>query len=362
MKPVKPTGKLVSPKWTFLDDTENHPFDKADVCCLGVAMDLTASYTKGTWYGPESAIDASHQIEYEVPLFHKPMTEFMQIHNFGILEYPKPSPPITGKKLSKTMEGMVIDVKGFSKKAFEKGKLLMTFGGDHSIPNGIFQEMAERYGASNVTVFHVDAHLDLRLAYEDQKYSHASILRNVRELGFPTIQVGIRDHISEEEANYLERKKLGEWIYFCPTMPDQFYRDHSAALQRHPFLRKDNFIQNGKLSPEQIQKICSQIKTKYVYITIDCDGIDATEIPGTGTPLPHGLTLRTVEETVYALIQHSKKNGAALLGFDINEISPLMRKEAAHYKIQDTVTAMTEMKAALLAYKILFWQFMERFS
>ncbi|MEK6963152.1 MAG: arginase family protein [Nanoarchaeota archaeon] len=356
----KPTGKLVSPKWTFLDNTENHPFDKADVCCLGVAMDLTASYTKGTWYGPEAAIDASHQIEYEVPLFHKPMTEHMQIHNLGILEYPKPTPSLTGKKLSKIMEGMVADVKGFSKKAFDKGKLLMTFGGDHSIPNGIFQAIAEQHGAGNVTVFHVDAHLDLRLAYEDQKYSHASILRNCRELGFPTIQVGIRDHISEEEANYLERKKLGEWIYWCPTMPSQFYKDHASTLQQHPILK--NLIPHGHLTSEQIQKICGQIKTKYAYITIDCDGIDATEMPGTGTPLPHGLTLRTVEESIYAIIQHCKKNGVQLLGFDINEISPLMRKESRHYKSQDTVTAMTEMKVALLAYKILFWQFVERFK
>ena len=51
-----------------------------------------------------------------------------------------------------------------------------------------------------------------------------------------------------------------------------------------------------------------------------------------------------------------------LLGFDIDEISPLMRKESSHYKSQDTVTTMTEMKVALLAYKILFWQFIERFK
>ena len=251
--------KPKTPHFTFLDNTENHPFEKADVCCLGVAMDLTASYTQGTWYGPEAAIDASHQIEYEVPLFHIPMTERLLIHNFGILEYPKPSPSIAGKKLSNIMGGMVADVKGLSKKAFENSKLLMTFGGDHSIPNGIFEEMTERYGSGNVTVFHIDAHLDLRLAYEDQKYSHASILRNVRELGFPAIQVGIRDHISEEEANYLERKKLGEWIYWCPTMPDAFYKDQSATLQKHPFLK--NLIPRGNLTNEQIQKICSQIKT-----------------------------------------------------------------------------------------------------
>ncbi len=357
---MKTNGRINNPKFTFLDITDNPSFDKVDVCCLGVAMNLTASYTKGTWYGPEAVMDASHQIEHEVPLFHIPITERMQIHNFGILEYPKPTSSITGKKLSKIMEGMVVDVKSFSKKAFENGKLLMTFGGDHSIPNGIFQEIAEQHGAGNVTVFHVDAHLDLRLAYEDQKYSHASILRNVRELGFPAIQVGIRDHISEEEANYLERKELGEWIYWCLTMPEAFYRDHSAALQKHPFLK--NLIPRGNLTPEQIQKICSQIHTKYVYVTIDCDGIDATEIPGTGTPLPYGLTLRTVEESLYAIIQHCKKNGIILLGFDINEASPLMRKERKHYKSQDTVTAMTEIKAALLAYKILFWQFMERFQ
>ncbi len=357
---MKTTGRIQKPRFTFLDNTENHAFDKADVCCLGVAMDLTASYTKGTWYGPEAAMDASHQIEYEVPLFHIPMTERIQIHHFGILEYPKPTPSIAGKKLSKIMEGMVSDVKGFAGKAFEKNKLLMTFGGDHSIPNGIFQEMTGRYGAGNVTVFHIDAHLDLRLAYEEQQYSHASILRNVRELGFPTIQVGIRDHISEEEANYLERKKLGGWIYWCPTMPEAFYQDHSAALQKHPFLK--NLIPRGNLTSEQIQKICSQIKTKYLYITIDCDGIDATEIPGTGTPLPHGLTLRTIEESLYSIIQHCKKNGVQLLGFDINEISPLMRKEGKHYKSQDTVTAMIEMKAALLAYKMLFWWFVERFE
>ncbi len=340
---------------TFLDSESNPSFESSDVCCLGVGIDCTACYAKGARFGPKAVMDASYIIEDGTPVFGKPLISKVKIHSFGILDYA--GKELSHEELTKVMAQMVCDVRGFAKQAFSSKKLLMTFGGDHSVPNGVVEEMAAIFKPANVTVLHFDAHLDLRYAYEFQKYSHASIMRNVRELGFPVIQVGPRDHVGEEEAEYLAEKQLGSQIFFCPTMPSQFYKDN---LKSHPFINKNNFVHDGRLTDEQIRRICAQINTKCLYITIDCDGIDAKEMPGTGTPLPHGMTLAAVEELLYAVLADCRKKGTKLVGFDICEISPMTRSSES-YDSQRVVTPMTEMNAALLAYKILLWNFIDRF-
>ncbi|MDO8647039.1 MAG: arginase family protein [Candidatus Diapherotrites archaeon] len=340
---MKFSGTLKKAKATFLDNEKNPSFNEAQVALLGVAVDLTASYCKGTCNGPKALIDASYQIEYELPVFGKSLTEFVKIHNAGILAYPK----VSGKKVCKAMDGMVADVQNFSKNALEHGKLLALFGGEHSIPNGAFKAMSEIYSPKTVTVLQFDAHLDLRKEYDCQRFSHASIMRNARELGFNAIQVGIRDHIGAEEIEYIKEASIENWIYYCPTMPEQYYENE---LKDCAWINEENVLWKCRPSKHQLGKICKQIQTPYLYITFDVDALDASEMPGTGTPLPHGLSLQSAEEMLYTVISYCKKNKIKLLGFDINEVSPI------------TGSTQSEQKAALLAYKILAWNFLEKFK
>ena len=55
-----------------------------------------------------------------------------------------------------------------------------------------------------------------------------------------------------------------------------------------------------------------------VYLTFDCDGLDASLVPALGTPEPGGLGWYDTLNLVTALA-----NGPGILGMDISEIAPI---------------------------------------
>ncbi len=331
---------------TFLDDSRNPSFDVCDVVLFGVSFDLTASYNKGTWFGPQALLDASWQIEFEVPVLMTELNKKVKIHNAGILEYPRVSNNVT-----KISAEMVADVKMLAKKCLDENKFLMVFGGEHSITNGIFDALSEKYSSKNVTIIQFDAHLDLRNALEGMKLSHGSVMRRAVDAGFSLVQVGVRDHISQEEMDFIVKNNLVDNVFFCATQPKEFYKrcEHYA----------NNLIFDGEIAEEMIKNICSRIKTEKVWLTFDVDGLDSSVMPGTGTPLPHGISLSSAENFLFKLINYLKSCKKQLIGFDINEVAPELKKDDVVYLVENTVSTRSEMTAALIAYKLLAWQFCE---
>jgi agmatinase len=350
------------PKKTFANCNENPSYAEADVALLGVACDISCTYGKGAWLGPQAMLDASFQLEPEVPIFHSDFSEAIRIHNQGILEYPREVAKAKRKhfefsETKRIMEEMVSDVQAYAQRALEESKLLFTVGGDHSISSGVFNAIAEKFEPETVTVLHLDAHLDLREAYQALEYSHASTMFNVYKKGFPSLHVGIRDHISEEEAAFILENKLQKNIYFAASQPSRFYEDFASKSK---IFVKENMIYKG-FTPEQIKQITSQIRTKYVYITLDLDVLDPVHMPSTGTPAPNGLSLQTVQNVLYNVIRQSQKQKSQFLGFDITELAPMINRKAITYKVEDTLSTINEVNASALAYRMLFWHYIERF-
>ncbi len=352
---------------TFLDNRKNEPYRRSDVAMLGIACDLTASYNKGTWYGPQAIIDASYQVEYEVPGFHIPLTDRVKINNQGIIECPKSVDDkgnvikYSPKEIERLMNEMVNLAQGRAADIIKDEKLLMLFGGEHSVPNGVWNAMGKRYGP-NVTVLQFDAHLDLRDTLDNLKYSHACIMRRARDKGFRVIQVGPRDHISGEEAEFIRKEGLKEDIYFCATQPDEFYEEFKGRISKEGVVHAPNIIRNGSLTELQRANLESKIgEAQQLWISIDVDGLDASNIPGTGTPLPMGLSREGLRRMIYRALKVVKEKHVHLVGFDINEVSPQLKREGKYHAV-NTVSTMNEMDAALLAYNMLFWRYQERFS
>ncbi|MBI5398681.1 arginase family protein [Candidatus Woesearchaeota archaeon] len=352
---------------TFMDAENNPRFDDADVVALGVAFDVTASYGKGAWWSPHAIFDASQQIEWEVPIFNVPLASKVKIHNAGVLEYPRTLSRgkvkiFDGKKTAELCRQMVDDVYQMSKNTLKTGKLLFLMGGEHSILNGALNAMAEIYKPRDVTILQFDAHLDLRDTYWEQKHSHACVMKRARDHGFPLLQIGVRDRFDSAQASFIKKEKRADWIFFCPSQPLQAYYDNAKTLKDGGVITPDNLILNGEISERQTGKILSKVTTPFVWITIDVDGIDSALIQGTGTPMPHGLTLSSVEHTIYSVLQHCHKNGIKLLGFDINEVSPMLRDPDKGYEAANVISTTTEMNAALLASNVVFWNFLDRFQ
>lgn len=361
---------LSTTKSTFVDDTKNPPRLQSDVILLGVACDLTASYNKGTWFGPQAILDASHQIEYEVPVFCTSLTEKVSIHNAGIIETPQSisakGKPIhfPGKILQSLLKEMTALTKHHALHAFQNNQLLLLLGGEHSIPNGVWQALETQYAPSEVAILQFDAHLDLRDSYHDTPLSHACIMRRARDAGFRVIQVGVRDHISQEEADYIRDQEIKDDIYFRPTNPREMYHDHYGTISHQQVIEPKNLIWENHLSDQQINDIVQKLsKAKHVWISIDVDCLDASDIPGTGTPLPFGISRSGLRACLYRVIKTLREKNIHLAGFDINEVSPQLRNPAAKtYSPTNTFSTASEMDAALLAYYLLFWNYLDRFT
>ncbi|MCS6799346.1 MAG: agmatinase family protein [Myxococcota bacterium] len=177
----------------------------------------------------------------------------------------------------------------------DAGHLVGVVGGDHSCPFGAIAAHAARH--PNLGLLHVDAHADLRLAYEGFVGSHASILRNVAER-LPVgriVQVALRD-FSRAEADFARRdERFTVWT--------------DAAIRRA--------LASGKPWRALCEDIVATLP-QTVYVTFDIDGLDPSLCPSTGTPVPGGLSFFEATDLLLELARQHKR----VVGFDLCEVAP----------------------------------------
>ena len=146
-------------------------------------------------------------------------------------------------------------------------------------------------------VLHIDAHADLRRAYQGFTQSHASIMYNVMTDPLKPkklVQIGIRDFCEEEY----------EFIQSRPDIKTFFDLDLKKSLM------------NGVTWARLCENILSELPQK-VYISFDIDGLDPSFCPNTGTPVPGGLNL----DQMFYLFSKLEESGRQIVGFDVNEVS-----------------------------------------
>lgn len=294
--------------------------EESDIVLVPVPWEVTTSYGAGTANGPGAIREASFQVD----LFHP---EFADLWKRGIAMDELPGALQEQSTHLKEEAAKVIDVlvngggKAAEKRAakalmlvneesavmndwvqqrtgfwMDQEKLVGLVGGDHSTPLGYFRALAERHGAFGI--LHLDAHLDLRKAYEGFTHSHASIMYNALQI--PEVErivsVGIRD-FCEEEARVFANEELRVRIH------------RSAELRREQY--------EGARWKEQCDRIIAQLPDQ-VHISFDIDALDPALCPNTGTPVPGGLAF---EEATYLLSQLAA-SGKAIIGFDLVEVTP----------------------------------------
>lgn len=296
-----------------------HGPEHADIVIVPVPWEVTTSYGGGTSRGPAAIRDASLQVD----LFHP---EFPELWKRGIWLDEIPDALLEQSDALKKEAKRVIDAlveggdakkRARAAKALErvneecavmnawveqrcgfwldKGKKVGLLGGDHSTPLGMLRALARRH--KRFGVLHIDAHLDLRIAYEGFTYSHASIMYNALPIkGLErVVSVGIRDFCQQENDVFLAQKGRVKVV-------------RSADIRRQQY--------DGVTWREQCDAIIDALPEK-VHITFDIDGLDPTLCPHTGTPVPGGLLF---EEATYLLSRVAAKR--TIIGFDLVEVSP----------------------------------------
>ncbi len=308
------------PNAAALDDSGifGLPFseDEARVVLLPVPFDATTSYRKGAAKGPAAILAASRQVDlydldlgriYAVGIHLRDERE--DVHAWNTEASAAAEPVIAaGGRLDDTLALGLALANALSERLDEavhadvtallaKGKLVGVIGGDHATPFGCIRAHAERF--PGLGILHVDAHADLRPAYEGFTRSHASIMRNVLEQvpGVARIvQVGIRDFSEEEHSVIIESKRRVVTFF-------------DADLRR-AVLRGASFAQEA-------ERVVGALPDQ-VYVSFDIDGLDPALCPHTGTPVPGGLSFH---EAVH-LFETIARSGRTIVGFDLNEVAP----------------------------------------
>lgn len=182
-----------------------------------------------------------------------------------------------------------------TKELLDGGKLVGLVGGDHSTPLGFYKAIAEKHGEFGI--LQIDAHCDLRKAYENMKYSHASIMYNALEevpLITKLVQIGTRDY-SLSEVEYINNSNQRVVTFFDKDIKERGYE--------------------GETWQKITDEIVSELPQK-VYISFDIDGLDPKLCPNTGTPVQGGFET----QQVFYLFRKILKSGRHLIGFDLNEV------------------------------------------
>lgn len=294
--------------------------EEADIVLIPVPWEVTVSYGSGAAKGPEHILEASFQVDLfheEFPtLWKKGMamvdipeemairsselrnkaTQIIEMFEDGIDVENDETAKSLHAEINAACEHMNEWVEMQCSYWLTKGKKVGLIGGDHSTPLGYLRAQAKRH--EEFGVLHIDAHMDLRIAYEGFTYSHASVMYNA--LSIPQLKglvsVGIRDFCEQE--NDVATSQGGR-----------------VFIHTHASMRRRQF------EGENWKNICNEIieqLPKKVHISFDIDGLDPTLCPNTGTPVPGGLWF---DEATY-LLSRIKASGREVIGFDLVEVAP----------------------------------------
>lgn len=289
--------------------------EQADLVIIPVPWDVTTSYQDGTARAPELIRQESTQLDFsllEIPQAHT-YPIHLEANDVTLYDLSKSTRKLASQVINELENGsdpdeddlrrvneackeMTESIGRRSRKLLDQGKVVATLGGDHSTPLGLIEELAKRH--SDFGILQIDAHMDLREAYEGFEYSHASIMYNALKLPSVSrlVQVGIRDY-SEGEKKWAQGQKERISVFW------------DEELQKSRW--------SGTPWPKQADQIIQNLP-EHVYISFDLDGLEPNLCPHTGTPVPGGLTFY---ESVH-LIESVVRSGRKIIGFDLSECGP----------------------------------------
>lgn len=279
--------KTLDAKKNFLGITKPElcSYDKARFVIQSIPYEYTSSYLMGSAKGPAAILSASHYVE-----FYDEELDQETINKTPVATLP----PLSFK--GKTNAKAVDYIEKETAKLIRDNKFVVSLGAEHTISLGLVRAHANAY--KNISVLQFDAHSDLRESYHNNKYSHASVMARVHDLGIPLTQVGIR-------AQCIEERQLIKSSSNIHT----FYA--------HEIRNNKNWI------AETVQTL-----NENVYVTIDADGFDPSVMPAVGTAEPNGLFWNESLELMKKVFQ--EKN---VVGFDIVECAPQKGQILSEYTL-----------------------------
>lgn len=255
--------------------------DNFDVALFGIPYDGGVSYRPGARFAPAHVRDYSslgrgfNMARGGVSVFEK-----LKVADIGDCS----TVPIDQVQTYEKIESFVTEV-------VTTGKKFVSVGGDHSTTLPVLRALRKHYGQA-LNFIHFDAHLDTYPAAWGCEYHHGAFARHA---------------VDEALVNPKQMMQIG-------------IRGPLAAGNDLDFVKKNNIhvvtvddIREGSLA-EVIKKF--PVFKGPTYISFDIDCLDPAYAPGTGTPVPGGLTTYETQRILRGLKIEN------LVGADIVEVSP----------------------------------------
>ncbi|MCE8509778.1 agmatinase [Ruegeria pomeroyi] len=256
----------------FLDSelTADERGEDARFRIIPVPLERTVSYGAGTAGGPGAIIEASNELE-RITNGAEPCAQ--GIFTEAPLDCDGPLPEVMERLAQRT------------EAAIRAGRVPVALGGEHSLSFGAVMGVARALGQP-LGLVQIDAHADLRIAYQGEKHSHASVMHLLAEEGIRLAQFGVRALCKQEMD---ERARHGV-----------FYKDAEELV-------------TGNIHAVDLPGDFPEL----VYVSFDVDGLDPAQMPATGTPVPGGLGYYQALH----LVEHALK-GRRCVGLDVVELAP----------------------------------------
>lgn len=283
--------KYLNHKKNFLAITEDDlcSYKKSRYVIQSAPYEYTSSYLQGSSKGPSAIIKASQFVELYDEELDQESFRYGGICTLPPMEFKDKVDEKAVKLIEKHTDQLLAD-----------NKFPVTLGAEHTITYGTMRAVKKKY--DQVCMLQIDAHSDLREEYHGNKYSHASVMKRVYDMGVPLTQIGIRAQCIEEAQLIRSSKNI-----------NTFYAHD---------VRK-----NGAWMEEALKTLGDN-----VYISIDADGFDPAVVPAVGTAEPNGLFWNETLEFLKLVI--SKKN---VVGFDVVEIAPAKGNILSEYTMAKLV-------------------------
>jgi agmatinase len=283
------TPEKTNAKCSFGDFPTKITFQDSNAILYGIPLDITTSFGRGTFYGPEAIrITSAKQIESFVLDENKEIYEKIKIYDIGDLILVNSKIENKYKKISQNnFNRIALKIDKINSIIRKEKKIPIILGGEHTISYFSIKSISQE----NPLIIHFDAHRDMKPIYDRKKICHTTpffhLINEHYIKGNDIIQIGIRQTDKEENdiANNNGVNTFTGW----------------------------DINKNINHVKEEINKLTNN---RNLYISFDIDVYDICYVPCTGTPEPFGLNPFQIIE-----ILKSINNTAKLIGIDIVEVA-----------------------------------------
>ena len=266
----KPLSGREQPRFAAIKTFFRLPYvdinESYDVGIFGVPYDGGVSYRPGARFAPAhirqaSSLGRGFHWSRGVNLF-----ESLKVADIGDC----PTVPIDQNQT-------MAQIEGFAGELLKKKKKFIAVGGDHSNTLPLLRAARKHFGKPLAFV-HFDAHFDTYPAAWGCEYHHGAFARHAVEEGLvdpkKMIQIGIRGPLaSAEDLAFAQKHQI--------TVKSM---DEIRAVSLKDFCHS---LPNFDSTP--------------TYISFDIDCLDPAFAPGTGTPVPGGLTTYEAQKILQGL-------------------------------------------------------------